>query len=336
MDLENTSKPLIIRAAVASVLSASFLLPMAGINIGLGFQGIIAAMVQIFCAWPIYMEAFRKRKDWNTNEDLLVGSAILAAYFYTFYQIYIGIPSHFHFWLSSFLITFVLIGKILEEKSSEKANSDLKALCNLEKETVRIKVDDEFVSVPIQVAKRGDLFEILPGENIPIDGQVIEGSSAVDESMLTREQFVSEKIPGSLVFAGTLNKHGTIIALATNVGKSTALSRIIEMAKNACSTQTSMEKKISKISPFFIPAVFVVAILSWVLGRGPNGMSNAIAVLIIASPKALRLAIPIALQITFSKAARLGIFIKDAAVIEKAHKMKEILIEKKNAVTEGM
>lgn len=340
-DSEESKRGLLFRAGVATVFSSLLLLPILGVKIGLGLQAGMATVVQFFCAMPLYKEILKKKIEWKKNEHLPIIFGITLAYIYDFFCIYTHPTNAIHFETSCFLITFILIGKIIQEKLKEKAENDLRTFCKLQSKTIRVKIKDEFVSIPVEEASKGDLFEVLPGEIIPADGQIMEGSSVVNEFMLTGEEMTVEKIPGSLVFAGTTNKHAPFIAHVTNVGASTAISRIISMIKTASKTSTSIGQGLKKISSYFAFAIMISSLLTWLIwwgffGSQIEGIKYAISVLVIASPWIIENAISIVLLVACSKASRYGIFIKEGSAIEKTQKMEEIFVEKKHIVTEGV
>ncbi|MDN3506132.1 MAG: copper-translocating P-type ATPase [Simkaniaceae bacterium] len=331
---------LLTRTIVAVICSFPLLLHMFGVKIPLGLQGVLATIVQFFSGWPFYVGALWGIKHRSANMDTLVALGTSAAYLFSFYTIFVDPSRGLYFETSSVLITFILIGRMMEEKSKEKAASGMHALLEMQPDIARIKRGEEYVEVPIDQVQEGDLFMTRPGERVAVDGEVVEGFSAVDESMLTGESTLVEKEPKDPVFAATINQHGNMIAKATKIGADTALSRIIQMVEEARKTKAPIERLADKVSSYFVPAVLIVSLLTWILwafiaGDGAEGLISAVAVLVVACPCALGLATPIVILVATARAAHMGIFIKNAEAIEKAQKIQTILVDKTNTVTEG-
>lgn len=331
---------LLARTIVAVICSLPLLLPMFGIKIPLGLQGVLATIVQIFSGWPFYMGTYQGLKKFSANMDTLVALGTTAAYLFSFYSIMIDPNRGIYFEISSLLITFILIGRMIEEKAKQRAESGMHALLEMQPQTAKIQKGNEFIEVPVDEVQVGDLFMTRPGEKIPVDGEVIEGDSAIDESMLTGESLPVEKKPGNLVFAASVNQHGTLIAKATRVGADTALSRIIHLVERARESKAPIERLVDKVAKIFVPSVLIIALVTWVLwivlsDDGKEGLINAVAVLVVACPCALGLATPIVILVACSQAARMGIFIKNAEAIEKAQKIQTLVVDKTGTVTEG-
>lgn len=331
---------LLARMIVAAILSFPLLLHMFGLSLPLPIQAILATIVQFFCGWPFYQGAYSNLKRFSANMDTLVALGTSAAYLFSFYTIFIDPSRGLYFETSSVLITFILIGRYLENRSKKKAQSGMHALLEMQPDRARIQKNGEYVEIDAAEVKVGDLFMVRPGERIPVDGEMVEGDSAVDESMLSGESLPVEKHPGSPLFAGTINQHGTLVAKTTSVGEKTALSRIIHLVESAQETKAPIERLADRISAYFVPAVILIALLTWILWSliakdGREGLINGVAVLVIACPCALGLATPIVILVATTLAARKGIFIKNAEAIELAQKIEKILIDKTNTVTEG-
>jgi len=331
---------LLTRTIVAILCSLPLLLPMFGIKIHLGLQGVLATIVQLFSGWPFYVGTIWGLKRKSANMDTLVALGTTAAYLFSFYSIFVDPSRGLYFETSSILITFILIGRMMEEKSKEKAASGMHALLEMQPDIARVKRGEEFIEIPANEVQVGDIFMTRPGERVAVDGEVIEGFSAVDESMLRGESTLVEKEPKDAVFAATINQHGNIIAKATKVGSDTALSRIIDMVENARKSKAPIERLADKVSSYFVPFVLIIALLTWILWAliakdGAEGLISAVSVLVVACPCALGLATPIVILVATARAAHMGIFIKNAEAIEKAQKIQTILVDKTNTVTEG-
>lgn len=337
---DNSLKWLYIRASVAAFCSIPLLLHMFGVKIPLSIQGILATIVQFFSGWPFYVGTWWGLKRFSANMDTLVALGTTAAYLFSFYTIFADPSRGVYFETSSVLITFILIGRILEERSKRQASSGMHALLSMQPEIAHIKQGEEFVDVPVSEVQKDALFMLRPGDRVPVDGEIVEGVTAIDESMLTGESVVVEKDIGDTVFAGTINKFGNLTVKATRVGKETALSRIIQLVENAQESKAPIERLADTVSRYFVPSVLLIAILTWVLWsligkNGAEGLISAVAVLVIACPCALGLAVPIVILVATSRAAQMGIFIKNAEAIERAQKIKRLIIDKTNTVTKG-
>lgn len=331
---------LVIRAAVAAICSIPLLLHMFGIPVPLPIQGSLATIVQFFSGYPFYIGAFLGLKKRSANMDTLVALGTSAAYLFSFYTIFADPSRGIYFETSSLLITFILFGRVMEHYSNRKAQSGMKALLSIQPELAHVKRGKSYDDVPVSEVQLEDLFQVKPGERVPVDGEVIAGSSAIDESMLTGESLTREKNPGDPIFAGTVNQHGTFTAKATRTGKDTALNRIIQLVQNAQESKAPIERLADRVSAVFVPAVLIISLLTltlWALIAKDfsEGIISAVAVLVIACPCALGLAVPIVILVACSRAAQVGIFIKNAAAIELAQKIDTLLIDKTGTVTEG-
>jgi len=332
--------PLLFRTLVAAFLSVPLVLPMLGIDVPIGWQAAFATIVQFYSGFPFYVGAYRGLKRRSANMDTLVALGTSAAYLFSFYTLIAAPERGIYFETSAILITFILIGRVMEERSKAKAASGMRALLSMQPQVARIKQGIDFDEVPIDDVKTGDLFMVRPGEKIPVDGKVIDGDSVVDESMLTGESLMVEKNRESPVYGGTVNQHGSIVCQATKVGENTALAHIIRYVEKAQSSKAPIERLADKVSSVFVPIVLVIAVLTFmgwsIFADNPSeGWMSAVAVLVIACPCALGLATPIVVVVATSKAAQQGTLIKDAEAIEKAKKIKKIIIDKTHTITQG-
>lgn len=301
---------LLIRTLVAALCCVTLFLPLT-----LGIQGIIATIAQFYSGWHFY---FRARK--GLNRDTLVALAITAAYLYSFYLIFTNQFRGIYFETSTFLIAFILIGRIIEEQYKLRADSHINTLEALQTDKVK---------------QKGDVFVVQPDETIPADGQIEKGKTIVDETILTGSGIAVEKGIGSPIYAGTTNLHGTIICQATKSSSETVLSNIIRLIKNTGQTKTATQRIADKTASFLIPLTLTIALFTWIgWGFSAQGIIYAISVLLIASPQAFRLAATLTLTLACSKAASKGIFIKDAKALELARKIKRIIIDKNSIITE--
>ncbi|NGX45249.1 MAG: putative copper-importing P-type ATPase A [Chlamydiae bacterium] len=340
-DDKSTSRWLVIRTVVAALLSIPLVLQMFGVPVPPLIQGILATIVQFFSGYVFYLGAYQGLKRASVGMDALVALGTSAAYFFSLYVVFFEPGRGLYFETSSVLISFILIGRLLEQRATDKARGGMKALLSLQPKMAWVKEGEEWKEIPTVEVSLGALFRVRPGDRVPVDGVVVEGASVIDESMLTGESLVVEKQLESPVYAGTINKHGSLVAKATKVGEETALGHIVRLVREAQGSKAPIERLADKISAVFVPIVLVVALLTWVLwwwiaGMGGEGIINAVAVLVIACPCALGLATPMVIIVACAKGAEMGVLIKDAAALEKAQKIERLLVDKTNTVTEGI
>jgi Cu2+-exporting ATPase len=241
------------------------------------------------------------------------------------------------------IIAFILIGKVLEERAKSSTSSAIRKLMGLQPKVVTL-VDDTGAEtdIPVALVKHGDIVRIRPGDKIPVDGEITEGSSSVDESTITGESIPGDKSSGDHVYAGTQNLNGSLILTARQVGSETVLSRIIETVRMAQGSKAPVQKTVDKVAGVFVPAVIGVSVLSfiiWMIAGGEQAFSHAllamVTVLVIACPCALGLATPTAVTVAMGKGARNGILIKDAGSLERIQKINAIVLDKTGTITEG-
>jgi P-type Cu2+ transporter len=282
--------------------------------------------------------------------DTLVALSTGIAYFYSaavtlfpgfFHKA--GIHGHVYFEASSVIITFILLGKLLEERAKSNTSSALKNLIGLQPKTVfRVLADGNFKEIPISSVMPGDTLLVKPGNKIPVDGTIATGSSFVDESMISGEPIAVEKTEGSKVYAGTINQKGSFQFRAEKVGGDTVLAQIIKMVREAQGSKAPIQHLVDKIAGIFVPVIISVALLSgiiWYLSGVENATTHAllavVTVLIIACPCALGLATPTAIMVGIGKGADLGILIKDAESLEIAHRVNAVVLDKTGTITTG-
>ena len=288
------------------------------------------------------------------NMDTLValGSAASFAYstvvtFLMAHELWNGNPEatmhHMHdlyFESAAMILTLITVGKMLEAHSKGKTTNAIKSLMDLAPKTARVRRDGEEVEIPAEQVQVGDVFVVRPGESIPVDGEVIEGESAVNEAALTGESLPVDKAEGSLVSAATLNQNGFLVCRATRVGGDTTLSQIIRMVEDASATKAPIAKIADKVSGVFVPVVISIALITfagWMLAGHSFGfaLARGISVLVISCPCALGLATPVAIMVGSGKGAKNGILFKTAAVLEAAGKTDIVVLDKTGTVTEG-
>ncbi|GAB1462631.1 heavy metal translocating P-type ATPase [Pedobacter sp.] len=294
--------------------------------------------------------AWKQAKHRSANMDTLVAVSTGTAYIYSVlitlfpdFMHRMGIHSHVYFEAAGIVIAFILLGKLLEEKAKSNTSSAIKKLIGLQPKHVTIVHNNGHqLEIAIGTVKVGDVILVKPGERIAVDGLVVEGSSYVDESMISGEPIPVSKNEGSTVFAGTINQKGSFQFKAEKVGSDTILAHIIKMVEDAQGSKAPVQKLVDKIAAVFVPVVMGIAILSlllWVIFGGENGFSQGIVafvtVLVIACPCALGLATPTAIMVGVGKGAEKGILIKDAESLELAKKVNAIILDKTGTITEG-
>jgi Cu2+-exporting ATPase len=296
-----------------------------------------------------YVNAWKQFKVGTANMDTLVamgtGAAFLFSLFNTFFpQVLIrqGIEPHVYYETAGVLITLILLGRFLEERAKSQTSEAIKNLLNLQVKTANVIQDGEVRQIPIDQVRLGDKILIKPGEKIPVDGTIIEGSSAIDEAMITGESIPILKIIGDKAIGATINQTGTFTMTAEKVGSDMLLAQIIKMVQTAQGSKAPIQNLVDKIAAVFVPVVVTIATLSamvwYLIGPEPqltNGVITFVTVLIIACPCALGLATPTAIMVGVGKGAKMGILIKGATSLEAAKDLDTIVFDKTGTLTEG-
>ncbi len=296
-----------------------------------------------------YVNAWKQARHGKANMDTLVAlstaTAFLFSTFNTFYPEFWhrrGIHPHVYFEAAAVIITFILLGKLLEERAKSSTSSALKKLMGLQPKTVRIVEGEAEREIPVAQVGVGTVVVVRPGEKIPVDGAVTAGSSYVDESMISGEPVPVAKGPGDQVFAGTVNQKGSFRFAAEKVGGDTVLAQIIRMVQQAQGSKAPVQQLVDKVAGIFVPVVIGIALLSfaaWLVLGGENGLTQGllafVTVLVIACPCALGLATPTAIMVGVGKGAENNILIKDAESLERAHRVDAVVLDKTGTLTEG-
>ncbi len=297
--------------------------------------------VQFWAGFPFLKVAAQRLRSFQANMDSLISMGTLAAFFFSAYQVAFG-PAHsdHYFDTSALIIAFLLLGRFFEATAKGKASHAIRALLELGAKEARLIVDGEERLVPVDQVALGDLLRVRPGEKVPVDGEVVDGASAVDESMLTGESVPVDKKPGDKVAGATLNTQGVLTVRATAVGTDTALSQIVKLIEEAQGTKAPVQALADRISAVFVPIVLAIATATlagwWVLGDDPTkGLVAAVAVLIIACPCALGLATPTAILVGTGKGASMGVLIKGGEVLERSKKVDTVVFDKTGTLTKG-
>ncbi|MEQ6389554.1 heavy metal translocating P-type ATPase [Bacillaceae bacterium S4-13-58] len=311
------------------------------------FQMLLATPVQFIIGWQFYDGAYKNLRNGGANMDVLVAGGTSAAYFYSLVEALrtIGNPEyvpHLYFETSAILITLILLGKYFEAMAKGRTTKAISELLNLQAKEATVIVDGEEKKVPIEKVQVNDLILVKPGEKVPVDGEVVSGRSAIDESMITGESIPLEKLEGDTVIGATINKNGTLKVKATRVGKDTALANIVKVVEEAQGSKAPIQRMADVISGYFVPIVVGIAFLTfavWIFlvnpGNWPLALEAAIAVLVIACPCALGLATPTSIMVGTGKGAEHGILFKGGEHLEAAHKINTIVFDKTGTITKG-
>jgi len=309
----------------------------------------LTAPVLLIFGRQFFVNAIKQARHFMANMDTLValstGIAFVFSAFNTIFPEFLlskGLTPHVYFEAAAVIITFILLGKFLEERAKHKTGAAIQKLMALQPKTVHQVINGQQVETAIEQIKVNDTLLVKPGETIPLDGQVVEGRSFVDESMISGEPIPVEKIAGEKLFAGTINQKGSLTFQVTQIGKNTVLGQITEMVKKAQGSKAPVQKLADRIASIFVPAVMAIALLTfaaWLVFGGTDasvqGMLAAISVLVIACPCALGLATPTALMVGIGKGAQHHILIKDAESLERAHQVDAIAFDKTGTLTIG-
>lgn len=311
---------------------------------------ILSTPVVFWLGRDFYRNAWKQLKHRTSNMDTLVAVSTGIAYTFSLFNLFWpefwlsrGIHPHVYFEAASVIISFILLGRLLEEKAKGNTSEAIKKLMGLQPATVTILTPEgQLKEIPVEQVQQGQRLVVKPGNRIAVDGTVYEGSSYVDESMLTGEPLPTEKIPGAKVYAGTINQKGSFSFIADKVGSETVLAHIIRMVQDAQGSKAPVQQLVDRIAAIFVPTILSIAVLSflvWIWLDSSNGFTHgllaAVTVTIIACPCALGLATPTAIMVGIGKGAENGILIKDAESLETARKVNAIVLDKTGTLTEG-
>ncbi|WP_180967191.1 heavy metal translocating P-type ATPase [Fischerella thermalis] len=307
---------------------------------------ILATPVQFIGGWSFYVGAWNAIKSRNVNMDFLIALGTSVAYFYSVAVIFfpnalpVGVEERdVYFEVSAVVIAFVLLGKYMEEIIKKNSSAAVRKLLDLKPATARVIRDGMEMEIPAEQVMVGETIIVRPGEKVPTDGIVLDGSSSVDESMLTGESLPVEKQAGAAVIGGTLNRTGAFSFQATRVGSETALAQIIKIVEEAQASTAQVQRLADKVTGYFVPAVVgiaVLAFLGWLfVGNFPQALLAFIAVLIISCPCALGIATPAALMVGVGKGAEAGILIRGGEILERAEKLSTVIFDKTGTLTRG-
>ncbi len=308
------------------------------------FQLLLATPVQFWAGWQFYKGTWAAARNKTTDMNTLIAVGTTAAYGYSALLPLFSPHGHMdlYFDTSAAIITLILLGRWLEARARGRTSEAIQKLIGLQAKTARVIRDGQERDIPVEQVQVGDIVIVRPGEKIPVDGIVIEGASAVDESMITGESLPVEKRPGDEVIGATLNKTGSFTFRATKVGSETALAQIIRLVEEAQGAKPPIAKLVDVIASYFVPAVILVAIVTffgwYFFGPQPaltKALLNFVAVLIIACPCALGLATPTSIMVGTGKGAEHGILIRGGDALETAHKLTTVVLDKTGTLTKG-
>ena len=303
-------------------------------------QLTLATPVQFWIGWRFYDGAWKALRGGGANMDVLVVLGTSMAWGFSAIVTVFGLSQHVYFEGGAAVITLVLLGKLLEARAKARTSEAIESLLRLQPKTARIERDGQWIDVAVDALMPGDVFMVRPGESIPVDGQVLDGVSSVDEAMLTGESMPVGKRTGDRVFAATANGQGALRCRATGVGEHTLLAGIIRLVGEAQGSKAPVQRLADRISAIFVPVVCVIALLTfagWWLYAGDfaEALVNAVAVLVIACPCALGLATPTAIMVGTGQGARAGILVRNAEALERAGRIAVLAVDKTGTLTAG-
>lgn len=348
-----------IKLLIASILTLPLLyamvghlpwdigLPMPGILMNPWVQFILATPVQFYIGGPFYTGAYKSLRNKSANMDVLVALGTSAAYFYSLVEgiratVDTGYVPHLYYETSAVLITLILVGKLFETMAKGRTTAAISKLLSLQAKDATVIRDQVEMKVPLEQVVVGDRLLVKPGEKIPVDGVIVSGKSAVDESMITGESIPVEKTIDNYLFGSTINKNGTLQIEATKVGKDTALATIVKVVEDAQGSKAPIQRLADVISGIFVPIVVGIAIVTFLIWffivdpqNWPAALEASIAVLVIACPCALGLATPTSIMVGTGKGAEAGVLFKGGEHLETAHKIDTIILDKTGTLTKG-
>ena len=306
----------------------------------------LATPVQFYVGKDYYVGAYKSLRNGSANMDVLVALGSSAAYFYSVAVLIAltmgstALGMHVYFETSAAIITLIVLGKVLEARAKGRTSEAIKKLMGLRPKTARVVRGGVEKDIPIEEVAVGDTIIVRPGEKIAVDGQVIDGRSAVDESMITGESLPVDKKVGDEVIGATINKQGLLTIEATKVGKDTALAQIIKLVEQAQGSKAPIQRIVDRVAAYFVPFVIGVALLTFIIWMAATGdftlaLVRMIAVLVIACPCAMGLATPTSIMVGVGKGAEYGILFKNSTALEEAHKITAVVLDKTGTITRG-
>lgn len=302
-------------------------------------QFLLATPVQFYTGGHYYRDAYNAVRGGSANMAVLVVLGTSAAFFYSLVVTIMGTGQFLYFEAAVIVMTLIVLGKLLETRAKGQTSEAIKTLMGLQAKTARVIRDGEEMDIPIEEVQAGEMIFVRAGEKIPVDGEIVEGSTTIDESMLTGESMPVGKKAGDTVIGATVNKHGSFTFKATKVGKDTALAQIIKLVEEAQGSKAPIQKLADKISGIFVPIVILIAIatfaITYFLAGFIPALVSTIAVLVIACPCALGLATPTAVMVGTGKGAENGLLIKGAEHLQNSQRVTTVVLDKTGTITKG-
>lgn len=346
--VEKTRKSLLLlqRFWITSIFTVPLVILMIGLSTGgishqvmLWGTFLATTPIMLVSGVPYIRSAWASFKKHNANMDSLVALGTLVAYVYSLVALFTGLPVYFE--IAGFLLFFILLGAVFEERMRKNASQAVEKLLDLQAKTAEVLRDDVYVQIPLEQVKVGDLIRVRPGEKIAVDGIVLEGETSIDESMVTGESIPVDKSAGDTVIGSTINNSGTLVFKAEKVGSETMLAQIVDFVKKAQTSRAPIQDLTDKISGIFVPAVVILGLLTfwvWFVLLGDSFVTSllyGVAVLIIACPCALGLATPTALMVGTGRSAKMGVLLKNGTVLQEIQKVQTVVFDKTGTLTEG-
>lgn len=344
-----------VGGVISTILVTGSLSMMTGLNLPFipgwlsnpWVQLVLTAPVQFWCGYPFYISAWKAFKRHTATMDTLIALGTSVAYFYSLFAtlfpnflINQGLMPQVYYETAAIVITLILLGRLLEHRAKGQTSEALRKLMSLQARDARVIRSGEELDIPIQEVRIGDVVVVRPGEKIPGDGEVIEGTSIVDEAMVSGESLPVKKQPGDEVIGATINRSGSFKFRTTRIGKDTFLSQIVQLVQQAQGSKAPIQRLADQVTGWFVPVVIAVAIATFIIwfdfiGNLTLALITTVGVLIIACPCALGLATPTSIMVGTGKGAEYGILIKGAESLEMAHKIKTIVLDKTGTLTQG-
>lgn len=341
-EYEKLKRDFIISAIFSIPLFSAMFFHMAGVHTILSngyFQWALATVVQFYIGRRYYVNAYKSLRGGGANMDVLIALGTSAAYFYSIYHVLIG-SDQLYFESSAVVITLILLGKLFEKRAKTRTTDAISKLMGLQAKKANVIKNGQTIETDIEDVMVGDKILVKPGEKIAVDGIIVEGSSSVDESMITGESMPVKKQVGDECIGSTINKNGSFVFEAKKIGEDTVLSQIVKLVEDAQSNKAPIQRLADKISSVFVPIVIAIAVITFVVTyfvtkQFDRALLNSVSVLVIACPCSLGLATPTAIMVGSGKGAELGILIKSAEVLETANKIDAVILDKTGTITNG-
>ncbi|MBF2063064.1 MAG: copper-translocating P-type ATPase [Calothrix sp. C42_A2020_038] len=349
------TRKVIIASALSGIIVIGSIPMMTGLHVPFipmwlhdpWLQLILTIPIQFWCGFSFYNNAWKALKHRTATMDTLVVLGTSVAFIYSLFPTFFssffisqGFKPDVYYEAAAVIITLILVGRLLENRAKTQTGEAIRKLIGLQAKTARLIRKGQEIDIPIEEVQIGDIILVRPGEKIPVDGEVIDGTSSVDESMVTGESIPIKKQPGDEVIGATINKTGSFKFQAKRVGKDTVIAQIVKLVQQAQGSKAPIQRLADSVTEWFVPAVIVIALLTFivwfnVIGNLSLALITTVGVLIIACPCALGLATPTSIMVGTGKGAEHGILIKGAESLELAHKIKTIVLDKTGTITEG-